>query len=57
MKLSTDGWFVYYLGKIYGNKPTHINDRINNKQIITDLINSLHHETTNKRARFPAALL
>jgi len=39
LKLSIEpgGWFVCYLGYIYANTPTEINDRINNKAIIEKL--------------------
>lgn len=32
--LSTDNWFCYYNGKVYANRPTSINQRINNKALI-----------------------
>lgn len=38
--INYDGWFIYYKGYIYANKPTGIHDRINNKQIITNASNN-----------------
>lgn len=36
MNLSIDrnGWFCFYKGFVYANRPTRIHDRINNKELI-----------------------
>lgn len=34
MKLKTDGWFYFYKGFIYANKPLGIHERIYNKSLI-----------------------
>lgn len=36
LSLNREGWFYSYYGWIYANKPTHIIDRIYNKQLILE---------------------